>query len=84
VDVVDTASDDLNASIASLGETQNTMSMLSDAQTDISTSNDELIGSLQDLDYGPASITFTGLEVAMEVTLKTYSKVSELNLFSVL
>lgn len=76
VDVVDTASDDLNASIASLGETQNTMSMLSDAQTDISTSNDELIGSLQDLDYGPASITFTGLEVAMEVTLKTYSKVS--------
>ena len=74
VDVVDTASDDLNASIASLGE----------AQTDISTSNDELIGSLQDLDYGPASITFTGLEVAMEATLKTYSKVSELNLFSVL
>ncbi|MDA6244273.1 flagellar hook-associated protein 3, partial [Escherichia coli] len=44
VDVVDTASDNLNASIASLGETQNTMSMLSDAQTDISTSNDELIG----------------------------------------
>lgn len=84
VDVVDTASDDLNASIASLGETQNTMSMLSDAQTDISTFNDELIGSLQDLDYGPASITFTGLEVAMEATLKTYSKVSELNLFSVL
>ncbi len=84
VDVVDTASDDLNASIASLGETQNTMSMLSDAQTDISTSNDELIGSLQDLDYSPASITFTGLEVAMEATLKTYSKVSELNLFSVL
>ena len=84
VDVVDTASDDLNASIASLGETQNTMSMLSDAQTNISTSNDELIGSLQDLDYGPASITFTGLEVAMEATLKTYSKVSELNLFSVL
>ncbi|EEV0135483.1 flagellar hook-associated protein 3 [Escherichia coli] len=84
VDVVDTASDDLNTSIASLGETQNTMSMLSDAQTDISTSNDELIGSLQDLDYSPASITFTGLEVAMEATLKTYSKVSELNLFSVL
>ncbi|MVX87893.1 flagellar hook-associated protein 3, partial [Escherichia coli] len=51
---------------------------------DISTSNDELNGSLQDLDYGPASITFTGLEVAMEATLKTYSKVSELNLFSVL
>lgn len=82
IDVVDKASDSLNASIASLGETQNTMSMLSGAQTDISTSNDQLVSSLSDLDYGPASITFTGLEMAMEATLKTYSKVSELNLFS--
>lgn len=84
VDVVDSAADSLNASIASIGETQNTMSMLSDAQTDISTSNDQLLGQLSDLDYGPASITFTGLEMAMEATLKTYSKVSELNLFSVI
>ncbi|MBJ9260450.1 flagellar hook-associated protein FlgL [Citrobacter amalonaticus] len=84
IDVVDQASDSLNSSIASIGETQNTMSMLSDAQTDISTSNDQLVSSLSDLDYGPASITFTGLEMAMEATLKTYSKVSELNLFSVI
>lgn len=84
VDVVDSASDGLNASIASIGETQNTMSMLSDAQTDISTSNEQLLSQLSDLDYGPASITFTGLEMAMEATLKTYSKVSELNLFSVI
>lgn len=84
IDVVDQAADSLNASVASLGETQNTMTMLSGAQTDIATSNDQLIGSLSDLDYGPASITFTGLEMAMEATLKTYSKVSELNLFSVL
>ena len=84
VDVVDVASDGLNASIASIGETQNTMSMLSDAQTDISTSNDQLLSQLSDLDYGPASITFTGLEMAMQATLKTYSKVSELNLFSVI
>ncbi|HEM7927915.1 TPA: flagellar hook-associated protein FlgL [Citrobacter farmeri] len=82
VDVVDQASDSLNSAIASLGETQNTMSMLSGAQTDISTSNAQLVSSLSDLDYGPASITFTGLEMAMEATLKTYSQVSELNLFS--
>mgnify|MGYP000906982547 FL=1 len=83
-DTVDVASDALNASIATIGETQNTMSMLSSAQTDITTSNDQLISQLSDLDYGPASITFTGLEMAMEATLKTYSKVSELNLFSVI
>ncbi|QMD54109.1 flagellar hook-associated protein 3 [Citrobacter braakii] len=84
IDTVDAASDALNASIATIGETQNTMSMLSSAQTDITTSNDQLISQLSDLDYGPASITFTGLEMAMEATLKTYSKVSELNLFSVI
>lgn len=84
IDTVDVASNALNASIATIGETQNTMSMLSSAQTDITTSNDQLISQLSDLDYGPASITFTGLEMAMEATLKTYSKVSELNLFSVI
>lgn len=84
INTVDVASDGLNASIATIGETQNTMTMLSGAQTDISTSNDQLISQLSDLDYGPASITFTGLEMAMEATLKTYSKVSELNLFSVI
>ena len=84
INTVDDASDSLNASIATIGETQNTMSMLSGAQTDIATSNDQLIGQLSDMDYGPASITFTGLEMAMEATLKTYSKVSELNLFSVI
>lgn len=84
IDTVDVASDALNASIATIGETQNTMTMLSSAQTDITTSNDQLISQLSDLDYGPASITFTGLEMAMEATLKTYSKVSELNLFSVI
>ena len=84
IDTVDVASDALNASIATIGETQNTMSMLSSAQTDITTSNDQLISQLSDLDYGPASIPFTGREMAMEATLKTYSKVSELNLFSVI
>ncbi|MEG7585487.1 flagellar hook-associated protein FlgL [Citrobacter braakii] len=84
IDTEDVASDALNASIATIGETQNTMTMLSSAQTDITTSNDQLISQLSDLDYGPASITFTGLEMAMEATLKTYSKVSELNLFSVI
>lgn len=74
IDTVDVASDALNASIATIGETQNTMSMLSSAQTDITTSNDQLISQLSDLDYGPASITFTGLEMAMEATLKPTPK----------
>lgn len=84
INVIDEASDSLNSAIASLGERQNTMTMLSDAQTGVSDSNSALIGQLGDLDYGPASITFTGLEMAMEATMKTYSKVSELSLFSVI
>jgi len=84
INVIDESADSLNTAIASLGERQNTMSMLSDAQTGIANSNADLIGQLGDLDYGPASITFAGLEMAMEATMKTYSKVSELNLFSVI
>lgn len=83
IDELDQVSTSLNSAIGSLGETQNTISMLNDAQTTVSTTNDALIGQLGDLDYGPASISFAGLEMAMEATMKTYSKVSELNLFSV-
>lgn len=84
INLIDESADSLNSAIASLGERQNTMSMLSEAQTGIADSNADLIGKLGDLDYGPASITFTGLEMAMEATMKTYSKVSELSLFSVI
>ncbi|MCS2153270.1 flagellar hook-associated protein FlgL [Scandinavium goeteborgense] len=83
IDQIDETSTSLNSAIGSMGETQNTISMLNDAQSSVSMTNDALIGQLGDLDYGPASITFTGLEMAMEATMKTYSKVSDLNLFSV-
>lgn len=82
IDTIDAASESLNSAIASLGERQNTLTMLSDAQTSIADTNSVLIGQLGDLDYGPATVTFTGLQVAMEATMKTYAKVSELSLFN--
>lgn len=83
IDSLDRATEGLNTAIASLGERQNTISMLSDAQTGVSNANADLIGQLQDLDYGPATIEFTGLQMAMEATMKTYAKVSDLSLFNV-
>lgn len=82
IDTLDAASESLNSAIASLGERQNTLTMLSDAQTSVADTNSVLIGQLGDLDYGPATVTFTGLQVAMEATMKTYAKVSELSLFN--
>ncbi len=84
IDVVDQASDGLNTGIASLGDRQNTLTMLSGAQSGVSDANTSLIGQLQDLDYAPASIEFTGLQLAMEATMKTYAKVSDLSLFDAL
>lgn len=84
IDTLDAASESLNSAIASLGERQNTLTMLSDAQTSVADTNSELIGQLGDLDYGPATVTFTGLQMAMEATMKTYAKVSELSLFNAL
>lgn len=83
IDTLDRATEGLNTAIASLGERQNTIGMLSDAQTGVSNANADLIGQLQDLDYGPATIEFTGLQMAMEATMKTYAKVSDLSLFNV-
>ncbi|WAH53715.1 flagellar hook-associated protein FlgL [Pseudescherichia vulneris] len=82
IDTLDAASESLNSAIASLGERQNTLTMLSDAQTSVADTNGELIGQLGDLDYGPATVTFTGLQMAMEATMKTYAKVSDLSLFN--
>lgn len=82
IDTLDAASASLNSAIASLGERQNTLTLLSDAQTSVADTNSVLIGQLGDLDYGPATVTFTGLQVAMEATMKTYAKVSELSLFN--
>ena len=82
IDTLDAASASLNSAIASLGERQNTLALLSDAQTSVADTNSVLIGQLGDLDYGPATVTFTGLQVAMEATMKTYAKVSELSLFN--
>jgi len=82
IDSLDAASASLNSAIASLGERQNTLTLLTDAQTSVADTNSVLIGQLGDLDYGPATVTFTGLQVAMEATMKTYAKVSELSLFN--
>ena len=82
IDTLDAASASLNSAIASLGERQNTLTLLTDAQTSVADTNGVLIGQLGDLDYGPATVTFTGLQVAMEATMKTYAKVSELSLFN--
>ncbi len=84
IDTLDAASESLSSVIASLGERQNTLTMLSDAQTSVADSNSVLIGQLGDLDYGPATVTFTGLQMAMEATMKTYAKVSDLSLFNVI
>ncbi len=84
IDTLDAASESLSSVIASLGERQNTLTMLSDAQTSVADSNSVLIGQLGDLDYGPATVTFTGLQMAMEATMKTYAKVSNLSLFNVI
>ncbi|WP_238083627.1 flagellar hook-associated protein FlgL [Pseudescherichia vulneris] len=82
IDTLDAASESLNSAIASLGERQNTLTMLSDAQTSVADTNSVLLGQLGELDYGPATVTFTGLQMAMEATMKTYAKVSDLSLFN--
>ena len=84
INVLDQASTGVNNAIASLGQTQNTLTMLSGAQTGVSTTNAQLMDELTSLQYGPAVVQFSGMKVAMEAMMKTYSQVSGLSLFNVL
>jgi len=84
IDSVDQAIDQVSGGISQLGENQNTLEMISNAQTGISTTNQTVIGSMTNLDYATAATELDGLMVSVQATQATYAKISQLSLFSVI
>lgn len=84
IDSVDQAIDQVSGGISQLGENQNTLEMISNAQTGVSTTNQTVIGSMTNLDYATASTQLDGLMVSVQATQATYAKISQLSLFSVI
>ncbi len=70
--------------ITELGGRQNTLTLLTDSNEEVSLVNQKIEGELSKLDYAGATIDLNNYQLALQATQKTYLKVNELSLFSLL
>ncbi|WP_462380876.1 flagellar hook-associated protein FlgL [Pseudomonas sp. Marseille-QA0892] len=81
---LDVTHSDLLGAVTELGGRQNTLTLLSDSNEDISLVNKKIEGELSQLDYAGASIDLNNYQLALQATQKTYLKISGLSLFGML
>ncbi len=70
--------------ITELGGRQNTLTLLTDSNEEVSLVNQKIDGELSTLDYAGATIDLNNYQLALHATQKTYLKLNELSLFSLL
>ncbi|WFC60552.1 flagellar hook-associated protein 3 [Pseudomonas sp. REST10] len=71
-------------SITDLGGRQNALTLLTDSNEDVSLVNQKIEGELSQLDYAGATIDLNNYQLALGATQKTYLKINEMSLFSLL
>src|SRR5690606_28085885 len=81
---LDATHDELLGAITELGGRQNTLTLLTSSNQDVSLVNQKIEGELSRLDYAGASIDLGNYQLALQATQKTYMKINELSLFSLL
>lgn len=84
IDQLDTTHSKLLGNITELGGRQNTLSLLSNSNDDVSLVNKKIEGELSQLDYAGATIDLNNYQLALQATQKTYLKINQLSLFSLL
>lgn len=84
IDQLDTTHARLLGTITELGGRQNTLTMLTNSNDDISLVNQKIEGELSSLDYAGATIDLQNYQLALQATQKTYLKINQLSLFSLL
>lgn len=70
--------------ITELGGRQNTLTLLNESNEDVSLVNQKINGELSALDYAGATIDLNNYQLSLQATQKTYLKINELSLFSLL
>ncbi|WP_161865887.1 flagellar hook-associated protein FlgL [Pseudomonas yangonensis] len=70
--------------ITELGGRQNALTLLTDSNEDVSLVNQKIEGELSRLDYAGATIDLNNYQLALGATQKTYLKINEMSLFSLL
>ncbi|ALN21679.1 flagellar hook protein FlgL [Ectopseudomonas mendocina] len=71
-------------SITELGGRQNALTLLTDSNEDVSLVNQKIEGELSRLDYAGATIDLNDYQLALGATQKTYLKINQMSLFSLL
>lgn len=84
VDQLDTTHNKLLGNITELGGRQNTLSLLAGSNDEVSLVNQKIEGELSQLDYAGATIDLNNYQLALQSTQKTYLKINQLSLFSLL
>jgi flagellar hook-associated protein 3 FlgL len=74
----------LLGSVTELGGRQNTLTLLSSSNEDVSLVNQKIEGELSQLDYAKASIDLNNYQLSLQATQKTYLKINGLSLFGML
>lgn len=75
---------DLLGAVTELGGRQNTLTLLSSSNEDVSLVNQKIEGELSRLDYAGASIDLNNYQLSLQATQKTYLKINGLSLFGML
>jgi len=75
---------DLLGAVSELGGRQNTLTLLSSSNEDVSLVNQKIEGELSQLDYASASIDLNNYQLSVQATQKTYLKINGLSLFGML
>jgi flagellar hook-associated protein 3 FlgL len=84
IDQLDITQGKLLGNITELGGRQNTLALLSSSNDDVSLVNQKIEGELSSLDYAGATIDLNNYQLALQATQKTYLKINQLSLFSLL
>jgi flagellar hook-associated protein 3 FlgL len=81
---LDSSLNRLSGAITEIGGRQNALSLLKSSNEDVSLVNQKIEGELSELDYAGASIDLSNYQMSLEATQKTYLKINNLSLFSLL
>ncbi len=81
---LDAAHSQLLGAVTELGGRQNTLTLLSSSNEDVSLVNQKIEGELSQLDYAAASIDLNNYQLSLQATQKTYLKINGLSLFGML
>jgi len=84
LDSLDVTHGNLLGAVSELGGRQNTLTLLSSSNEDVSLVNQKIEGELSQLDYAKASIDLNNYQLSLQATQKTYLKINGLSLFGML